>query len=154
MTEFKKKLLQTISSSIQRMANPTLQTSLANIGDLPLSGIFYNPFFSGEDILLTLPPNQSGETGFQPTKSKVRDPGLIQYPAGRGVLNSSPRVLNGSPRFCPNATISSAQKSLEWSHTTPPYIQQHKYSIIILYQGEVSQLNICLEVHAIICQIE
>ena len=43
-------------------SNPDI---LSNIGDLPPFGLFYSPFFSREEILLTLPPNQRGVTGFQ-----------------------------------------------------------------------------------------
>ena len=65
ITEFKKQLQEAISNFIGGMANPTLQTSLANTGDLQMSHLFYSPFFSGEEIVLTLPPNQRGVTGFQ-----------------------------------------------------------------------------------------
>ena len=68
--EFKKQLQQAISSFIGRMENPTLQTSSLNIGDSPPFGLFDFPFFSGEEIFLTLPPSQRGVTGFQQNMSK------------------------------------------------------------------------------------
>ena len=45
ISESEKDLQQDMSSSIGKMENLILQTSLANIGDSPLSGLFYNPFF-------------------------------------------------------------------------------------------------------------
>ena len=69
-TEFEKQLQHAISSSIGRMGSSTLQTSLASIGDSQPLGLFYSPFFSGEEILLILPPNQRGVTGFQQNMSK------------------------------------------------------------------------------------
>ena len=69
-TEVEKQLQQAISSSIGKIGNPTLQTSLASIRDLPPFGFFYNPFFSGEEILLTLPPNQKRVPGFQQNMSE------------------------------------------------------------------------------------
>ena len=67
--EFEKPWQQDISSSIGRMGNPILQTSLANIWDLLVSGLFYNIFFSGGEIHLNLPPNQRGVTEFQPKRA-------------------------------------------------------------------------------------
>ena len=45
--EFKKHLQQDISSSVGRLENPILQISLVAIGDLLVSGQFYNHCFSG-----------------------------------------------------------------------------------------------------------
>ena len=44
-TVFEKQLQQAKSSSIGRMMNLTLQTSFANIGDSPPSGLSYIPSF-------------------------------------------------------------------------------------------------------------
>ena len=61
-------------------------------------------------------------------------------------------IRKGSSKFYPNPTISSAQITCR-AHPTFP-IPQHKYNLIILYQGKTSQLNICLKSVAIICQSE
>ena len=53
-------LQQDISCSIGKMGNPILPTSLANIGDSLVSGLFYNLFFSGGEIHLNLPPKSKG----------------------------------------------------------------------------------------------
>ena len=77
------------------------------------------------------------------------DPGLIWYPA-HAVEKGVP---NGSPKFYPNPTISSAQFTCG-AHPTLSYIPQHKHNFIMLYWGKASQLNICLKAVISICQSE
>ena len=72
------------------------------------------PFFSGEEILQTLPPNQWGVTGFQPHIPKSEG---SWFDSGPSSCNGK-RVPKGNPRFYPNPTIFNAQNSLEWPATS------------------------------------
>ena len=82
--------------------------------------------FSGEAILLTLPPNQRRVTDFNKTCQKVRDPGLIQYPAH--AMKKEPQ------RVVPDFTIMLLllhSNSLEWAHPTLP--TYHQTNITLSY---------------------
>ena len=51
---------------------------VVNFGDLLVSDLFYNLFFSGGETHLNLPPNQRGVTGSQSNMTTNDDFDLIQ----------------------------------------------------------------------------
>ena len=89
-----KQLQQDISSPIERMESPIPQIFL-NIGDLLVSGPFYNLFFSGLETHLNLPLNLWGVTGFQ--SNITSNDGSLFDPEPSS--HDEKGVPMGSPRF-------------------------------------------------------